>query len=50
MFIRRVKTRTTQDGTCYYSHRLVDSYRVGDRVRQRTLLNLGSAFTLPRDQ
>ena len=50
MFIRRVRTRTTQDGTCYYSHRLVDSYRVGDRVRQRTLLNLGNAFTLPRDQ
>jgi len=50
MFIRRVKTRTTQDGTCYYSHRLVDSYRVGDRVRQRTLLNLGNAFTFPRDQ
>ncbi|MEG7521586.1 MAG: hypothetical protein M3H12_00570 [Chromatiales bacterium] len=31
MFIRRVKTRTTEDGSCYYSHRLVENYRVADR-------------------
>jgi transposase len=50
MFIRRVKTRTTENGSCYYSFRLVDSYRVAGRVRQRTLLNLGSHFTYPREQ
>jgi transposase len=50
MFIRRVKTRTTEDGTSYYSYRLVDSYRVANRVRQRSLLNLGSSFDFPRDQ
>ena len=50
MFIRRVKTRTTGDGSCYYSHRLVENYRVANRVRQRTLLNLGSQFCFPREQ
>ena len=50
MFIRRVKTRTTENGSNYYSYRLVDSYRIADRVRQRSLLNLGSSFAFPRDQ
>ena len=45
MFIRRTKTRPTDQGESYYSHRLVDTSRVGDRVRQRTLLNLGSGFS-----
>lgn len=50
MFIRRVRTRTTADGSNYYSFRLVENYRVGKRVRQRTLLNLGSHFDFPREQ
>jgi transposase len=50
MYIRRVRTRTTADGSRYYSFRLVENYRVGKRVRQRTLLNLGSQFDFPREQ
>jgi hypothetical protein len=50
MFIRCARTRTTKNGKSYHSYRLVDSYRVGDRVRQRTLLNLGSQFDIPREQ
>ena len=50
MFIRRTKTRTTDSGAQYYSYRLVDTCRVAGRVRQRTLLNLGSGFTFPRRQ
>ena len=50
MFIRRTKTRTTDNGEHYYSYRLVTTYRVGARVRQRTLLNLGSSFSFPREQ
>jgi len=42
MFIRRTKTRSTEQGESYYSYRLVDTYRIADKVRQRTLLNLGS--------
>ena len=50
MFIRRTKTRTTESGEHYYSHRLVDTYRVDKCVRQRSLLNLGSGFSFPREQ
>ncbi|MEN8132145.1 MAG: IS1634 family transposase [Pseudomonadota bacterium] len=49
MFIRCAKTRTTENGKSYHSYRLVDSYRIGDHVRQRTLLNLGSGFDFPRE-
>lgn len=49
MFIRCARTRTTKNGKSYHSYRLVDSYRIGDRVRQRTLLNLGSEFDFPRE-
>ena len=36
MFIRRTLTRRTC-GHDYHSHRLVESRREGDKVRQRTL-------------
>lgn len=49
MFIRQTKTRSTSDGQSYFTHRLVESKRVGTKVRQRTLLNLGTNFDLPRD-
>ena len=45
MFIRRTLTRRT-NGQAYYSHRLVHSTRAGEKVRQRTLLNLGSEFAV----
>jgi len=50
MFIRKVKTRTTDKGINYYSYRLVDTYRSAGRVRQRTLMNLGSHFSFPQAQ
>lgn len=46
MFIRRTQTRNTATGESYFSHRLVRSERVGQRVRQRTLLNLGRHFAV----
>ena len=49
MFIRRTKTRTTANGESYYSHRLVRSERVGVKVRQRTLLNLGRHFEVAQE-
>ena len=48
MFIRRTLTRRT-GGQDYHSHRLVHSERDGAKVRQRTLLNLGSDFDLPKE-
>ena len=50
MFVRRTQTRRTEDGQPYFSHRLVHSERVGNTVRQRTLLNLGRHFDISRKQ
>ena len=49
MYIRRTKTRSTAQGKSYYSHRLVRSERVGTKVRQRTLLNLGCHFEVAQE-
>ena len=46
MFVRRTKTRGADRGQVYFSYRLVRSERSGQRVRQRTLLNLGSDFAV----
>ena len=50
MFIRQTKTSTSVAGKPYYTFRLVASERIGDKVRQRTLLNLGKSFSLPREE
>ena len=50
MFIRRTKTRTVGTQDHYFTYRLVRSVRRGDKVRQRTLLNLGAHFDLPPAQ
>lgn len=44
MYIRRTQTRNTATGERYFTHRLVRSERVGGKVRQVTLLNLGRHF------
>lgn len=48
MFVRRTQTRSTASGDHYFTYRLVHSERVGARVRQRTLLNLGRYFDIPQ--
>ena len=48
MFVCRTRTRS-RDGKQYFTFRLVRSQRVGDKIRQRTLLNLGSQFPVQRD-
>lgn len=50
MFIRQTKTRNANTGgEPYYTYRLVASKRTGNQVRQQTVLNLGSHFTLPKE-
>ena len=49
MFIRRTATRRSASGEVYHTYRLVESRREGGRVRQVTLLNLGSHFDLAED-
>ncbi len=48
MFIRRSLYRRAPGGTSYANFRLVRSTRVGGRVKQITLANLGSGFDLPQ--
>jgi len=50
MFIRKTNTGTSSAGEAYYTFRLVASERSGDKIRQKTLLNLGRTFPLPRSQ
>lgn len=49
MFIRQTKTRSSSSGESYFTYRIVESRRVGNKVSQHTLLNLGSHFDLPKD-
>ena len=50
MYIRRTSIKSRRDGEPYYTYRLVESVRSDGRVRQRTLLNLGRHFDVPREQ
>jgi len=46
MFIRRTQTGRAKGGEAYTTCRLAHSERIGDKVRQRTLLNLGRHFSI----
>ena len=50
MFVRRTRTRSGPDDTAYHTFRLVRSERDGAKVRQRTLLNLGRHFDIPKER
>lgn len=50
MYIRQTKTSNATSGEAYFTFRLVASKRIGGKVRQQTLLNLGRTFSLPREQ
>lgn len=49
MYIRRVPTRNITTGESYFTHRLVRTERIGNRVRQVTLLNLGRHFAIAQE-
>jgi transposase len=50
MYIRRTSIKSRHSGEPYYTYRLVESVRGVQGVRQRTLLNLGRHFEVPREQ
>ena len=50
MFIRRTQTRSRISGEPYVTYRLVHSARLGNTIKQTTVLNLGSHFDLPQAQ
>ena len=48
MYIRRSQQKHPKTGEVYATYRLVESYRTAEgKVRQKTLLNLGSHFAIP---
>jgi transposase len=49
VFIRQTKTRSSDSGEDYFTYRIVESTRVGKKVSQHTLLNLGSNFDLQKE-
>ena len=49
MFIRQTRTNNKATGEGYFTFRLVRGERIGGRVRQITLLNLGRHFPVKRD-
>lgn len=50
MYIRRTTIKSRKDGKQYFAYRFVESKRIGKKVRQNTILNIGANFALPRDQ
>jgi hypothetical protein len=50
MFIRRTTIKSRETGERYFTHRLVESVRTAQGVRQHTVLNLGRHFEVPRSQ
>ena len=49
MFIRQTRTNNKATGESYFTHRLVRTERVGGKVRQITLLNLGRHFPIRQE-
>ena len=49
MFIKTTKTHADKHGRVRKTHRLVRSARVENRVRQETLLNLGTGWDAPKE-
>jgi transposase len=50
MYIRQTKTSNSSTRETYSTFRLVVSERVMNKVKQRTLLNLGKYFSLPKEK
>ncbi len=48
MYIRKSKER--KSGKVYESFRLVESVRINNKPRQRTILNLGAGFSVPSER
>lgn len=49
MFIRKTKTNNSSTGEAYFTHRLVRGERIGGKVRQITVLNLGRNLAVKQD-
>jgi len=50
MYIRRTSIKSHRTGELFYTYRLFESVRIGDKVRQQTLINLDCHFDVPRER
>jgi len=50
MYIRKTQIQKKKAGGHYYTYRIVESLRIGKKVNQHTLLNLGAEFSFPKEQ
>jgi transposase len=50
MYIRKTKIKNSKQGEAYYTYRIVESIRDGNKVKQKTLLNLGKHFDIDPSQ
>ena len=50
MYIRKTQIQKKKAGGHYYTYRIVESQRIGAKVAQRILLNLGADFFFPEEQ
>ncbi len=49
MFIRQTRTNNKATGEGYFTYRLVRGERIGGKVRQITVLNLGRNFSIKQE-
>ena len=49
MFIRQTRTNNKATGEGYFTYRLVRTERIGGKVRQITVLNLGRHFPIKQE-
>jgi len=49
MFIRQTTTGNSASNQSYFTYRLVNSVRIGKKVSQKTVLNLGRHFEVERE-
>ena len=50
MYIRKTQIQKKKSGGYYFTYRIVESQRIGKKVNQRTLLNLGADFSFSEEQ
>ena len=50
MYIRKTQIQKKKAGGHYFTYRIVESQRIGKKVSQRTLLNLGAEFSFSEEQ
>jgi len=50
MYIRKTQIQKKKAGGHYFTYRIVESQRIGKKVHQRTLLNLGTDFSFTEEQ